>query len=116
MARGPNCAHPHNSAAAAVRLFTTPWHLNKVTRFLCVWLLGAALAAAVPPGCTGSASLGSFDLSVRPFSQGAPLPLKSIAEIRGGSRLIWNPVHLTPPTSGSAEVAAVLVPSEGGDL
>lgn len=85
-------------------------------RFLCVCLLGAAIAAAVPPGCTGSASLGIFDLSVGPFSQGAPLPLKSVAEIRGGSRLIWNPVHLTPPTSGSAEVAAVLVPSEDGNL
>lgn len=85
-------------------------------RFLCVWLLGAAVAAAVPPGCTGSASLGIFDLSVRPFTKGAPLPLKAVAEIRGGSRLIWNPVHLTPPTSAGAEVAAVLVPSQDGDL
>jgi hypothetical protein len=93
-----------------------PPHLNEVNRLLFVLLLVAGAAAAVPPGCTGSTSLGVFDLSVRPFSKGEPLPLKSVAEIRGGSRLIWNPVHLTPPGSSGAEVAAVLVPSADADL
>ncbi len=45
-----------------------------------------------------------------------PLPLKSMAAIPGGARLIWNPVHLTPQTSKTAEVAVVLVPASGGDL
>lgn len=70
---------------------------------------------AAPLGCTGSATLGTFQLMVRPFSQGAPLPLKSVAEIPGGSRLIWDPVHLMLPDSKNAEVAAVLVPPAGGD-
>ena len=39
-----------------------------------------------------------------------------MAAIPAGSRLIWNPVHLTPQASGSAEVAVVLVPASGGDL
>jgi hypothetical protein len=39
-----------------------------------------------------------------------------MAAIPAGSRLIWNPVHLTPQASGSAEVAIVLVPASGGDL
>jgi hypothetical protein len=79
-------------------------------------LTAVSASAAVPPGCAGSASLGAFQLSVRPFSQGEPLPLKSVAEISGGSRLIWNPVHLLTPLSDSAEVAAVLVPAADGDL
>jgi hypothetical protein len=70
----------------------------------------------VPPGCTGSANLGTFQISVRPFSAGAPLPLKSVASIPAGSRLIWNPVHLTAQASNSGEVTAVLVSASSGDL
>jgi hypothetical protein len=77
--------------------------------------MAATAAAALPPGCTGSASLGTFRLLVGPFSKGSPLPLKEVAEIPGGSRLIWNPLHLMQ-ASGNAEVAAVLVPSSDGDL
>ena len=64
-----------------------------------------------PAGCAGSATLGTFQLSVRPFSQGPPLPLKSVTAIRAGARLLWNPVHLPPQASRSAEVTAVLVPA-----
>ena len=64
-----------------------------------------------PAGCAGSASLGTFQLSVRPFSQGPLLPLKSVSAIQAGAHLLWNPVHLPPQASGSAEVTAVLVPA-----
>jgi hypothetical protein len=74
------------------------------------------LAAAVPIVCAGATSLGTFQLSVRPFSQGSPLPLKSVAEIPGGARLIWNPVNPMPHASASAEVAVVLAPASDGDL
>jgi hypothetical protein len=72
--------------------------------------------AAVPPGCTGSATLGTFQLSVRPFSQGSPLPLKSVADVPAGSRLIWDPVHLKQPVSDSAEVTVVVLPVGEGEL
>ena len=86
-------------------------------RILTTVLLAAVpAAAAVPLGCVGSTSLGTFQLSVRPFSKGAALPLKSVAAIPGGARLIWNPLHLTPQAYSSAEVAAVLVPASDGDL
>jgi hypothetical protein len=75
-----------------------------------------AAPAAVPLGCAGSASLGTFQLSIRPFTQGAPLPLKSVAAIPAGSRLIWRPTHLKLPTSNSAEVTAVVVPANDGVL
>jgi hypothetical protein len=81
-----------------------------------VLLATAPTATAVPPGCAGSTSLGTFELSVRPFSQGSPLPLKSVAAIPAGSRLIWNPVHLTERPASEAEVAAVVVPKSEGDL
>jgi len=93
-----------------------------VTRIAIVlWLATVAAgasepAATPPPGCTGSATLGTFQLSIRPFSQGAPLPLKSVAAVPAGSRLIWNPTHLRLPPSNHAEVAAVLVPASGGVL
>jgi hypothetical protein len=76
----------------------------------------ATLFAAEPTACVGTASLGTVQLSVRPFSQGSPLPLKSVAEIPGGARLAWNPMHPAAQASSSAEVAAVLVPASGGHL
>lgn len=99
------------------RLLTSPARPRIVIRILmAVLLVAAPAAAAVPLGCTGSATLGTFQLSIGPFSRGSPLPLKSVAAITAGSRLIWNPVHLTPPASSNAEVAVVLVPDSGGDL
>jgi hypothetical protein len=83
---------------------------------MAVLLVAAPAAAAVPLGCAGSATLGTFQLSVGPFSRGSPLPLKSVAAIPAGARLIWNPVHLTPQASSSAEVTAVLVPASDGAL
>jgi len=74
-------------------------------------LASAPVFAAPPLVCAGAASLGTVQISVRPFSQGSPLPLKSVAEIPGGARLIWNPMHPAAPASSSAEVAAVLVPA-----
>lgn len=79
-------------------------------------LAAAALSAAEPLVCVGSASLGTFQVSVRPFSQGSPLPLKSVAEISGGAHLAWNPVPSATQASSSAEVAAVLVPASGDSL
>src|SRR5579863_3378178 len=76
----------------------------------------AAASTASPMVCAGGSSLGTFQLLVRPFSPGAPLVLKSVAEIGSGSRLIWNPVHLFPPPSHDAEVTAVLVPASDGDV
>jgi hypothetical protein len=100
------------------RLLPSAAHLNLVIRILVALFLSVApAAAAVPPGCVGSASLGTFQLLVRPFSKGSPLPLKAVAAIPGGARLIWDPVHLTPRISSGAEIAAVLVPAaEDGDL
>ncbi len=55
-------------------------------------------------------------MSVRPFSPGPPLPLKSVASIPAGSRLIWNPVRLTEQASKNGEVTAVIVSASDGDL
>ncbi len=76
----------------------------------------AATAAVPPPVCAGGSLVGRFQILVRPFSPGAPLPLKSVAEIEGGSRLIWNPVHEYPTPAKDSEVAPVLLPTADGDL
>ncbi|MCC6344776.1 MAG: hypothetical protein IT166_21425 [Bryobacterales bacterium] len=86
-------------------------------RIVLTLLLAAPLVAAtVPLSCTGSAILGTFRVSVRPFSPGPPLPLKSVSAIPAGSRLIWSPIRLPPHASGSGEVTAVLVTAPAGDL
>jgi hypothetical protein len=106
-----------NRKPGARQLFPPAAHLNKVIRIpAAVFQNVVSACAAVPLGCTGSASLGTFQLTVRPFSQGAPLPLKSVAAIPGGARLIWTPVHLMAQNIGNAEVTAVLVPDGGGKL
>jgi hypothetical protein len=79
-------------------------------------IAAASVSAAEPAVCVGTASLGTFQLSVRPFYQGSPLPLKSVAEIPGGARLAWKPMHPATQVSSSAEVAAVLVPASDGHL
>ncbi|HUB83350.1 MAG TPA: hypothetical protein VMB03_31335 [Bryobacteraceae bacterium] len=69
-----------------------------------------------PLGCAGSTTLGTFQLSVRPFTAGSALPLKSVASITGGARLIWSPAHLRLPPSNSAEVTVIVVPAGDGEL
>jgi len=76
----------------------------------------APATAAKPAGCAGSATLGTFQLSLRPFSRGAPLPLKSVTAIPAGARLIWNPVHLPPQASARGEVTAVIVPEDSDGI
>jgi len=99
------------------RLLSIPTRLTIMIRIVMGALLVAApMAASVPLVCAGATSLGTFQLTVRPFLQGSPLPLKSVAEIPGGAHLTWNPVHLMPHSSTSAEVAAVLAPASDGDL
>ena len=105
-----------NNRSVTNRLFSGLAHLRRVIRILiAVLTLVTPAMAAVPLGCTGSTSLGTFQLLVRPFSRGSQLPLKSVAAIGAGSRIIWNPVHLPPQASASAEVAPVLVPVSDDD-
>ncbi len=112
---------------AGRRLLPIWARLRNVTRGNAIGILAAFLAAATqtaaepltaapPPVCVGTASVGTFQVSVRPFSQGSPLPLKSVAEIPGGAHLSWNPVHAAMQVSDSAEVAAVVVPASDGHL
>jgi hypothetical protein len=105
------------SGAASGRFSSISVIFRAVIRMvLVVSLATASVAATVPFGCIGSTSLGTFQLSVRPFSKGSPLPLKSVSAIPGGAHLVWNPLHLTPQAYKNAEVAAVLVPVSDGDL
>jgi hypothetical protein len=77
--------------------------------------LAPAFAAALR-GCTGSVSLGAFKLSVSPLAKADPLPVKSVAAIPAGSKLIWDPIHLPAQSSKSAEVAAALLPVPDGEF
>lgn len=72
--------------------------------------------AAAPRGCTGSVSLGTFKLTVTPPVKGDPLPVKSVAAIPAGSKLVWDPVRLPQQTSSGAEVAAALLPVPDGEF
>jgi hypothetical protein len=68
-----------------VDFWLTAGLLRNLMRILLTALLAAVPAlATVPLGCVGSTSLATFQLSVRPFSKGSPLPLKSVAAIPGG--------------------------------
>jgi hypothetical protein len=92
-----------------------------VIRIAIILAISTALAfatdpAAEPVACSGSTTLGTFQLSVRPFTQGSPMPLKTVAVVPAGARLIWNPAHLRLPPSNSAEVTVVEVPSNDGVL
>jgi hypothetical protein len=53
---------------------------------------------------------------VAPPSKTSPRAIKSVNAIPAGSHLVWDPVHLRQPSSGSAEVAAALLPMPKGDL
>ncbi|MDR3698952.1 MAG: hypothetical protein P4L56_04905 [Candidatus Sulfopaludibacter sp.] len=70
-------------------------------------------AVPVPRGCTGSVSLGSFRIAIRPSAKAPTLPLKSVSLIPAGSRLVWDPVHIPPQASEKEEVVALLVPQGG---
>ena len=78
-------------------------------------LVNYARGGDAAPLCAGGTWLGTTRLEIAPFSPGPPLAIKSVAEIRGGSHLIWNPARFFPRPPHDAEVAAVLVPSSGDD-
>ena len=94
-----------------------PAHLYKVIRsLLLIGLVAAPGLAVVPRGCVGSVSLGVFRLSVRRPQDGAPLAVKFLSKIPAGSRLVWDPVHLSPKLSGKAEVSVIVGPTADGRL
>jgi hypothetical protein len=77
----------------------------------------AALAAdSTPPGCIGSAPLGKFRVSVARPDQVVTLPITELTAIPAGSRLIWDPVHLSSRLSPDSEVAALVIPGKRGEL
>jgi hypothetical protein len=76
-----------------------------------------ALAAdAPPPGCIGSAPLGKFRVSVTRPNQVITLPITELTAIPEGSRLVWDPVHLSTRLSPDSEVAALIIPRNRGEL
>jgi len=82
--------------------------------FVCA---GAALAAdSTPPGCIGSAPLGKFRVSVARAGEVETLPITELTAIPEGSRLIWDPVHLSSRLSPDSEVAALVIPKKRGEL
>ena len=60
--------------------------------------------------------MGTFKLSVSPLVKGDPLPVKSVAAIPAGSKLIWDPIRLPAQISKGAEVAAALLPVPDGEF
>jgi hypothetical protein len=85
--------------------------MRKVLVLSC--LAAAALAAEAPRGCTGSVSLGTVRIEIRRSEGAAALPVKSVSVIPAGSRLIWDPAHLSPRFSHDGEVTAILAPAQG---
>jgi hypothetical protein len=83
---------------------------------IAVCLFSATAAAAVPRACTGSSTLGTVRIAVRGPKDAAGLPLKSICSIPAGMHLIWDPVHLPPSSVAKGEVAALMIPIDGGQL
>ena len=60
--------------------------------------------------------MGTFKLSVRAPGKTDSLPVKSVAAIPAGAKLVWNPIHLPPQSSKSAEVAAAILPAPDGEF
>ena len=90
--------------------------MNVIRFWLVLGLCASPALAALPRGCSGSASLGTFRLWVRPSDKGIALPVKSVAQVPAGAHLIWEPVHLYSDSPGDAEVSAVLLPAGDGEL
>ena len=84
---------------------------------LLLLVCAAALAAdPTPPGCVGSAPLGKFRVSVARPDRVVTLPIEELTAIPEGSRLIWDPVHLSSRLSPDSEVAALIIPKKRGAL
>jgi hypothetical protein len=115
-----------------LRLSGPPAHLSRVKLYFALACLEAAsVFAAVPRGCTGSTTLGTFRVSVLPPEgrpQGCPkrggspcplaaaLPVKAVSQIPAGSRLEWAPAGTASHIAAKAEVAGILLPEGDGDL
>ncbi len=92
-------------------------------RILCLIVCCAAgvIAAispspATPPGCLGSTTLGKVRLSVYLPGNSEIIPIRDLAAIPPGAKLIWDPVRLPPREGQKAEIAILIVPRGGGNL
>ena len=82
--------------------------------------LGLALAlcrpaaAAEPPLCAGSRSLGQFRFLVQPAPKVRARPLAAVNRLEKGRKLLYIPVRLKSDRQGQATIALVLIPAESG--
>jgi hypothetical protein len=80
----------------------------------------ASFAESPPPvtplACLGSTTLGRVRLSVYLPGKSEIIPIKDLAAIPPGAKLIWDPVRLPPRDTEKAEIAILIVPCGGGKL
>jgi hypothetical protein len=81
----------------------------------------AAIAAtspspATPAACLGNATLGKVRVSVYLPGKSELIPIKDLAAIPPGAKLIWDPVRLPSRDSEKAEITILIVPRGGGNL
>ena len=80
---------------------------------LVAFLTVPAWGADAPRGCTGAIPLGTIRIEVRRSNGVLALPVKNVSVIPAGSRLIWDPAHLSSRFTQDGEVTAILAPAEG---
>ena len=71
-------------------------------------------AAAEPPVCAGSRSLGQFRFLVQPASKVRARPLAAVNRLEKGRKLLYIPVRLKAGRQRQATIALVLIPTESG--
>jgi hypothetical protein len=77
---------------------------------------GTSDAAGTPLACLGSLPLGKFRISVYRPDRSSGLPIKDVESVPAGSKLVWEPVHLSSRFSGKGEIAVLVVPQTRGQL
>ncbi len=71
-------------------------------------------AAAEPPVCAGSRSLGQFRFLVQPAPKVRARPLAAVNRLEIGHKLLYIPIRLKSDRQRQATIALVLIPTEGG--
>ena len=72
------------------------------------------VAAAEPPVCAGSRSLGQFRFLVQPAPKVRARPLAAVNRLEKGRKLLYVPVRLNSDRQRQATIALVLIPAGSG--
>lgn len=86
--------------------------MGRTFALLSACLISSHLFAAANRACSGAVAAGTFRITVKTPSGGAPLPIRRMNVIPANSKLIYEPLQMPADLKKGGRIAVVIVPAD----